>query len=104
MTIRATVKKIHPLKTSRNHNSFVRVEFQLENGDWVKTDLCPDYRNFARWKEILRLGVGTVVSNVQLHPKRKNEINADSFPNISHEPLKPQEKPKPTITQEHLPL
>ena len=102
--MRATVKKIHPLKTSRNHNSFIRVEFQLENGDWAKTDLCPDYRNFVRWKEMLRLGEGTVVSNVQMHPKRKNEINADSFPSISHEPLVPHQKPKPVITQEHLPL
>lgn len=100
--MRATITKIHPLKSSRNRNSFIRVEFQLETGEWAKTDLCPDFRNFARWRDVLKAGTGTSITGVVLNPKRKNEINADSFPSITTEPLKKHEIPKPTVKQ--LPL
>lgn len=98
--IKATIKKIHPLKQSRNGNAFVRVEFQLDNGSWAKTDLCPDFRNFSRWDDILKAGEGTTVGGLFL--KKKGEVNADSYPYISKIPLSVQEKPKLEVEQQRL--
>lgn len=55
-----TISKIHPKKRSIGHHrfDFIRVEFKMEDGSWAKTDLCPDFRNFRRWKPILDAGVG----------------------------------------------
>lgn len=81
--MRGTISKIHPIKRSRNGNSFVRVEFRLENGSWAKTDICPDFRNFSRWKDILKLGIdltGLVLKNT-------TEVDADSYPIIFKEKL-----------------
>lgn len=74
--MRGTITKIHNLKRSRNGNLFIRITFKLENGDWAKTDICPDYRNYIRWAPLLK--VGTDLSGLIL--KRQNEVNADSFP------------------------
>jgi len=74
--MRGNITKIHKLKRSRNGNSFVRVTFKLEGGDWAKTDLCPDYRNYQRWVPFLFEGLdldGLVM-------KTKNEVDADSYP------------------------
>ena len=73
--MRAEIIKIHDLQYSRNGNTFIRVEFQMENSTWAKTDICPDYRNYERWKNYLK--VGAVLENLKL--KRAGEIDADSF-------------------------
>lgn len=80
--LKGTISKIHSMRTSRNGNSFKRVEFRLEDGSWAKTDLCPNYRNFDRWKRLLE--VGTALKGLKL--KSKSEIDADSFPEL----IKPQ--------------
>lgn len=74
--MRGTISKIHPIKRSRNGNSFVRVEFKLEDGRWAKTDLCPDFRNYNRWKDLLRIGQSLIGLNL----KQAGEVDADSFP------------------------
>lgn len=74
--MKGTITKIHPPKGSRNGNVFIRVEFKMEDGEWRKTDLCPTYRNYGRWKPLLSVGIdldGLIV-------KGNNAINADSFP------------------------
>ena len=74
--MRGNITKIHRIKRSRNGNAFIRVTFKLENGDWAKTDLCPDYRNYQRWVPLLVEGLdldGLVM-------KSKNEVDADSYP------------------------
>lgn len=73
--MKATITKIHPIKKSRNGNSFVRVEFKCEDGSWAKTDLCPTYRNFNRWRPLLQ--VGSAIKNLVL--KADGEIDADSY-------------------------
>jgi len=73
-----TITKIHELKESRNGNWFMRVEFRLKNGDWAKTDLCPSFRNYERWKYLLKVGVDLTGLNL----KRKGEVNADSYPEV----------------------
>jgi len=73
--MRGTISKIHPLKRSVNGNFFRRVEFKLEDGSWAATDLCPDFRNYARWKDFLV--EGTQLEGLEL--KGKSKVNADSF-------------------------
>ena len=70
--------KILPLTKSVNGNSYIRVEFKLSNGKWAKTDICPDYRNYQRWKNIIK--VGNNLDNLIL--KNNDTIDADSFPEI----------------------
>jgi len=72
------VHKIHPLKRSKNGNLFIRVEFTLDGGVWAKTDLCPDFANYRRWKPVLKSGVGTVIKNLIYKSKKRSEIDADS--------------------------
>lgn len=76
--MRATISKIHPIKKSKNGNAFIRIEFKLENGRWAKTDICPDFRNYQRWDNVLR--VGNDLTGIKL--KRDNEVDADSFPEL----------------------
>lgn len=74
--MKGIITKIHPLRESRNKNSYIRIEFELEDGRWAKTDVCPDFRNFARWKGILAVGVGASVGGLAI--RNKSEVNADS--------------------------
>ena len=83
MPVRGTITKIHPKKYSRNGGAFIRVEFRLADGSWAKTDLVPDFRNFQRWKEILKFGAD--LDGLEL--KSKHEVNADSYPRIFKESL-----------------
>ena len=43
--------KLLPPQESRNGGTFIRVEFKSQEGKFYKMDLCPDYRNFQRWKK-----------------------------------------------------
>ena len=89
------IHKIHPAKLSRNNNIFIRVEFISEEGKWFKTDICPDYRNYRRWKPILDMGEGVVLMGLQPRKGATQELNADSyfevvkkpnpFPEVKHE-------------------
>lgn len=85
----ATVHKIHPQKVSRNGNRFIRIEFLIGN-KWCKTDVCPDYRNYTRWTDVLKGGVGTVVSGLQWK-KKPMEIDADSLVKVIGYPKKDEE-------------
>lgn len=94
-TYKATVTKVHPLKMSRNGNGFIRIEFELEDGRFAKTDVCPDYRNYPRWKRIIELGVGTSLGLLQIKKDgvKVIEINADSFPEVLAKPIEKQDMP-----------
>lgn len=96
----ARIKEVDEMKSSRNGGAFLRVYFQvkvphldLEIGEpvpkkyfWAKTDLVPTYRNYERWKHLLK--PGTVVKNIYL--KTEDTIDADSYPilvgNLEREP------------------
>lgn len=88
--MKAVITKVHPLKESRNRNSYIRIEFELEDGKWAKTDVCPDFRNFARWKGILAIGVNVSVGGLVI--RNKSEVNADSPVYQLKEPMKRAEK------------
>ncbi|MEI7998880.1 MAG: hypothetical protein WCH62_05185 [Candidatus Omnitrophota bacterium] len=76
--MKGQIIKIHPIKRSRNGGQFVRVEFRLEDRTWAKTDLVISYRNYNRWKYLIKVGV-----NLEgLLLKRPGEVNADSFPRV----------------------
>ena len=72
--------KIHPLKVSRNNNIFRRIEFELENGDWAKTDICPDFRNYKNWTQILtsKEPIGEEYAGLKL--RKSGEVDGDSKP------------------------
>jgi hypothetical protein len=67
--------KILPPAKSKNGNTYTRVEFKCD-GKFLKTDLCPDYRNFYRWSKVLKKGnlMGNLIQKDEL------TINADSRP------------------------
>lgn len=69
-----TISKIHELK-SGSGGSYRRVEFNLSDGRWAKTDLCPAFRNFKRWKQ--HLTPGTRLANLVVNG---TTVDADSFP------------------------
>lgn len=85
----ATIIKIHPLASGKKFEAaFHRVEFQTKAGGWAKTDLCPKFRNFARWKPYLRVGARLTELRID-----GTEIDADSdFRFVRFETV---EKPKP---------
>ena len=71
--------KILPVKRSRNEGDcYLRVEFKMEDGSWKKTDLVPGFRNYQRWKKLLR--VGNVLFNLKILDDQT--IDADGFPRL----------------------
>ena len=76
--MRGTISRILPLKRSRNGNSYIRVSFKMEDGSFAETNLCPDFRNFGRWRDLLV--VGKDLSGLVL--KKFHEVDADSYPNV----------------------
>lgn len=76
--MRGTISKIHDKKVGRNGNTFIRVEFQMEDGSWAATDLCPAFRNWQRWEDLLI--TGNTLDGLEL--KFPNKVNADCFPMI----------------------
>ncbi len=67
--------KILSIKESRNPGDYyLRVEFKLDDGRWAKTDLVPRFRNYRRWKELLR--IGNIIANMKMLDKQT--IDADS--------------------------
>ena len=75
------ILEIHPPKLSRNGNTYIRITFTLNNGKWAKTDVCPNFRNYKRWKPIIEAGKGTFIRGLIV--RNDGEINADSFPEIT---------------------
>jgi len=47
----------------------------LEDKSWAATDLCPEFRNWERWKDLMR--VGQQVDGLSM--KEKSKVDADSF-------------------------
>ncbi len=81
----AKLLKISPPRLSRNGlNEYIRVYFETEKGEFAMTDICPAYRNYRNWQEILRAGAGTLIENFEMFG---NHINADSRPRIVEKTL-----------------
>ena len=78
--MKAILLKVHPVKSNINGNSFRRIEFTMDDGSWAKTDVCPNFRNYARWKPIIKADLGTHLRGLRL--KTKGTVDADSFPGI----------------------
>ena len=73
----AQLTKIHEAQLSRNGNvSFTRIDLKLADGSFAQTDLVKSYRNYARWRPIIKAGVGTWIDGVLLISP--NKVNADS--------------------------
>lgn len=78
--MKATLLKVLPVKQSVNGNYYQRIEFTMADGSWAKTDVCPNYRNYARWKPVLASEPGTYLRGLRL--KDNGTVDADSFPGV----------------------
>jgi len=67
--------KVHPTKQG-TMGFYQRLEFKDQNGKWYKTDTVIGFRNYARWRKVLRLGIGTHITNYII--KDELTIDADS--------------------------
>ena len=72
----ATILKIFPPKTARKGGLYRRITFTLPDGSWAKTDVCPNFRNYERWKPVILAGAGTKVKGLVFNTPE--EVNADS--------------------------
>ena len=73
------IRKIHPIKQSRNGGSYTRIDLILSTGEWAKTDIVKGYRNETYWKDILKdpvASIGKTLSGLRL--RSDGEVNADS--------------------------
>jgi hypothetical protein len=95
--VKAEITNILPVAKGKTHAAdYYRVTFRLEDGSWAKTDLCPTFRNYARWKPLLRVGQG--LDGLKL--RRPGEIDGDSRPVACQPPPRPapvrrERKPAP---------
>ena len=93
--MKGTIIKIHPINASRSEGAYIRIELQLEDGSWAKTDVVTRYRNYARWRPIIGKGKGTTLGNLVL--RKTGEIDADSFPTVLNEPIVITKKEEPVL-------
>jgi hypothetical protein len=75
--------EIQHRRKSINGNKFIVVIIRCEDGRARMTHICPDYRNYARWKPLLK--VGKILEGLVL--KDSGTINADSFAREYFKPL-----------------
>ncbi len=81
----AKLLKISPPHLSRNGlTEYIRVYFETEKGEFAMTDICPTFRNYRNWREILQSGAGTLIEGFEMFG---NRINADSRPRIVEKTL-----------------
>lgn len=72
----AELIRVYQTRPSKNGNMFTRLGFKLDNGSWVKTDVCPDYRNYEEWARLMRFGIGTKIKDFKM--RDATTIDADS--------------------------
>lgn len=74
----------------------------MDDNSWSKTDVCPNYRNYARWIPVIQSGPGTKVTGLVF--RQKGEVNGDSFPKIiGKQPDMLGEKPAEPIVKKQEP-
>lgn len=81
--IQARITKIDSKKNSRNHEqTFVRVYFRIMTPQgnpsklWAKTDLVDTFRNFTRWRPLLK--VDNLLGGLRLKDGHSDTVDADS--------------------------
>ena len=72
------ITKIHePQQTPGGHYFFQRINFKMIRDDgstyWAKTDLCPSFRNWKNWKDLLK--IGNTLGGLEM--KNSTTIDAD---------------------------
>jgi hypothetical protein len=89
--MKATITKIDTLKRG-NGEIFQRVYFKTERGEFAVTDLCPNFRNFARWRPLLE--IGNELDNLEstrFDSKNLLHIDADSRVVAIPKPKRPKQ-------------
>jgi hypothetical protein len=84
--MKATIKRIDNLKHG-NGTEFKRVYFETAAGHWAKTDLCPAFRNWPRWRDLLEVGV--ILDDLVMLDDVT--VDADSHPRLIFRPPKQTE-------------
>ena len=84
--MKGTITKIDARKKG-NGAEFKRVYFELEDGGWAKTDLCPAFQNWRRWENLLH--EGNLLDGLVM--RDKSTVNADSYPRLVPKPATPEQ-------------
>jgi hypothetical protein len=76
----AEIIKIEEGKPSEKSGKFIQVNFKFEDGSFGMTYLVENYRNFKRWKRLLK--IGNILANLKTKIEKDGIkiIDADSFP------------------------
>ena len=82
--MRATITKII------DKQRYERLHFKGEDGKHYMTDLVSTFRNYSRWKPLIK--VDNVLDGLKL--MGKNKIDADSFPKLARKEESPQQEMK----------
>jgi hypothetical protein len=70
------ITKIHPVKRGGNGQNYIQVDFEMDNGAWAKTYICPDNGNCSSWNQFLQIG-NRLKNLVMIDDKT---VDADSRP------------------------
>jgi len=81
---------ILPVKMG-NGAEYIRLGFEMQDGSWAKTDLCPTFNNYRHWKSFLV--IGNVLGGLEY--RGRQTINADCRPNFLRHEEPPAPKPPP---------
>ncbi len=77
--MRLKIIKIIDYKKSATEGVYLTVEMKdLETGKFYMTYLCPDYRNFKKWRKVAKVGKHIYLDNPLI--KNENIIDADNIP------------------------
>lgn len=100
--MKGRILQIHPVKAGGRYPvDFQRVTFDLEDGGWGATDICPAFHNAKHWKGKVELG--QVLGNLQWKNQKNHILDADYEPtplppDDFHPPVKPEKPPDPQIS------
>jgi hypothetical protein len=79
--MKGVITRIDHTKIGLNGTAFIRVSFELDDGVFAMTDLCPTYRNFSRWEKFL--AVGNILDDLTtIKLSKRTAVDADSYPRL----------------------
>ena len=78
------ITRIDSPKQSKNEGEvFIRIHFKMfHTGGWAKTDIVRTFRNYKRWRPLLKKG--NIITGLQMLDE--NSIDADSYPRLRERP------------------
>ena len=95
------ITKIHQYHKSQTEGVYLTIEMrEIKTGKWLRTFVCPMYRNFYRWRKIAR--VGNEIFFRTLKMKTADMVDADSYPLLLTGRKRDRTEPAKPLTVENL--